>query len=94
VWGRLVIGSIDNFIRPRLVGERAGLSELVTFFALLGGIQVFGLVGIILGPLLFAVAASILDVLSDRDVTPAAAELEEPAAPTELSEAEPHVEAQ
>lgn len=66
VWGGLVISSVDNFIRPRLVGERVGLSELVTFFALLGGLRVFGLVGVVMGPLLFAVAASILDSLSDE----------------------------
>lgn len=66
VWGALVISSVDNFVRPRLVGERVGLSELVTFFALLGGLRVFGLVGIVIGPLLFAVAASILDSMSDE----------------------------
>lgn len=70
VWGGLVVGSVDNFIRPRLVGERVGLSELVTFFALLGGLRVFGLVGVVMGPLLFAVTASILDVLSDGEATP------------------------
>jgi predicted PurR-regulated permease PerM len=71
VWGGLVVGSVDNFVRPRLVGERVGLSELVTFFALLGGLRVFGLVGVVMGPLLFAVAASILEVLTDeKDMTP------------------------
>jgi predicted PurR-regulated permease PerM len=71
VWGGLVVGSVDNFVRPRLVGERVGLSELVTFFALLGGLRVFGLVGVVMGPLLFAVAASILDVLTEeKAVTP------------------------
>jgi predicted PurR-regulated permease PerM len=59
-----VISGVDNFVRPRLVGGRVGLNELVMFFALLGGLQVFGLIGIILGPTLFAVAASIIEVLS------------------------------
>jgi predicted PurR-regulated permease PerM len=63
-WGTLVISGVDNFIRPKLVGGRVGLNELVMFFALLGGLQVFGLIGIILGPTLFAIAASIIDVLS------------------------------
>jgi predicted PurR-regulated permease PerM len=96
VWGGLVVGSVDNFIRPRLLGERVGLSELVTFFALLGGLRVFGLVGVVMGPLLFAVAASILDVLTDRDATPAPEpDLNAPEATPELNEAEsPHVEAQ
>ncbi len=64
VWGGAVISSVDNFLRPRLVGGRVGLSELVMFFALLGGLQVFGVLGIVMGPVLFAVAISILDVLS------------------------------
>lgn len=71
VWGGLIVGSVDNFVRPRLVGGRVGLSELVTFFALLGGLRVFGLVGVVMGPLLFAVAASILEVLTEeKGITP------------------------
>jgi predicted PurR-regulated permease PerM len=66
VWGTLVISGVDNFLRPRLVGGRVGLSEIVMFFALLGGLQVFGILGIVLGPVLFAVAASIVDVLSEE----------------------------
>jgi predicted PurR-regulated permease PerM len=70
VWGTLVISGIDNFVRPRLVGGRVGLSELVMFFALLGGLRVFGVLGIVLGPVMFAIAASILDVLGDRTALP------------------------
>lgn len=65
-WGTLLVSGVDNFLRPKLVGGRVGLSELVMFFALLGGLQTFGLLGIIMGPVFFAVAASILDVLSDE----------------------------
>jgi predicted PurR-regulated permease PerM len=64
-WGTLVVSGVDNFLRPRLVGARVGLSELVMFFALLGGLQVFGILGIVLGPVLFAIAASVVDVLSE-----------------------------
>lgn len=73
VWGTLVISGVDNFLRPRLVGGRVGLNELVMFFALLGGLQVFGILGIVLGPVIFAVAGSIIDVLSTRHPGPAVA---------------------
>jgi len=66
IWGALVVSSSDNFLRPKLVGGRVGLSELVMFFALLGGLRLFGLLGIVLGPVLFAIAASIVDVLSAK----------------------------
>lgn len=70
VWGAAVISSVDNFLRPKLVGDRVGLSEFVTFFALLGGVQYFGFLGIVLGPVLFAILAAVIDVLKER--TPAA----------------------
>jgi predicted PurR-regulated permease PerM len=50
-------------------GNRVGLDELVMFFALLGGLQVFGVLGAVLGPVLFAIAASMVDVLTDTNPT-------------------------
>lgn len=63
--GALVIGTIDNILRPRLVGGRTGMHELVVFFAVLGGLKVFGLVGLLVGPAVFAVAWSLLVVFRD-----------------------------
>lgn len=66
VWGGVVVSSVDNFLRPKLVGDRVGMNELVIFFALLGGVQLFGLLGIVLGPVLFAVAIAIAETLNSR----------------------------
>ena len=57
VWGAVVIGMVDNFLRPRLVGQRAQMHELLIFFAVLGGLQVFGVLGILLGPVVVASVA-------------------------------------
>ena len=62
-WGVLVIGSIDNFLSPRLVGRRARLHELLIFFSVLGGIQVFGVLGLVLGPVLAAITLALIDVV-------------------------------
>ena len=67
VWGALVIGSVDNFLRPKLVGERTRLHELLIFFSVLGGLQVFGVLGIVLGPVIVAVTIALLDVLRQAD---------------------------
>lgn len=67
VWGALVIGSIDNFLRPKLVGERTRLHELLVFFSVLGGLQVFGVLGIVLGPVIVAITIALLDVLRQAD---------------------------
>jgi len=60
--GALLISTIDNFLRPRLVGGRTGLHELVVFFAVLGGLDLFGLVGLLVGPAILAVTWSLLDL--------------------------------
>jgi predicted PurR-regulated permease PerM len=57
----LVISLVDNFLRPRLVGKRAKLHELFIFFAVLGGLHVFGLIGLVLGPVVLAVALSLFE---------------------------------
>ena len=55
VWGVLVVGSIDNFLRP-LFMQGASMSTVVVFFSLIGGLHLFGLVGLIYGPLIFSIA--------------------------------------
>ncbi|MBC7911196.1 MAG: AI-2E family transporter [Pyrinomonadaceae bacterium] len=67
IWGALVIGSVDNFLRPKLVGEKTKLHELFIFFSVLGGLQVFGVLGLILGPVVLAVAIALLDVVRQAD---------------------------
>jgi predicted PurR-regulated permease PerM len=58
----LVIGSIDNVLSPRLVGRRARLHELLIFFAVLGGLQVFGVLGLVLGPVVVAMTLALIEM--------------------------------
>ncbi len=62
LWGAGAIGSVDNFLRPRLVGERTKLHELVIFFSVLGGLQVFGVLGLVVGPVVVAITLTLIDV--------------------------------
>jgi len=70
-WGRaiflavmltVVAGVIDNLMRPWFISGRARLNGLVVFIAVIGGMAVFGLLGIVLGPIVVALAASVLDL--------------------------------
>jgi predicted PurR-regulated permease PerM len=49
-----VVGSVDNVLRPRLVGRDTQMHELLIFFSTLGGLLLFGAMGFILGPILAA----------------------------------------
>lgn len=68
----LVVGSIDNVLRPRLVGKDTEMHDLLIFFATLGGISFFGIVGFIIGPILAALFVTIWDIYGTafKDVLP------------------------
>jgi predicted PurR-regulated permease PerM len=53
-WGALLISTIDNVLKTFLISERTRLPTLILFFALLGGLRAYGVLGVFLGPLLLA----------------------------------------
>ncbi len=69
-WGIVAVGLIDNVIRPYLVRKGSDVPFLYLFISLLGGLQVWGLKGIILGPVLVAVAPVIFDIYKKRYMAP------------------------
>lgn len=65
-WGGIAIGLIDNLLYPFLVGTRIRFHTLLIFFAIVGGLALFGASGVILGPLLLALADALLDIWRRR----------------------------
>lgn len=62
LWGALVVGVIDNVLRPMIVGRDTKLPDLVVLVSILGGIAFFGVVGIIVGPILAAMLDTVLGI--------------------------------
>jgi predicted PurR-regulated permease PerM len=60
--GSLLISTIDNVLRSILVSDRAHLHPLVAFFSVLGGLFVFGAAGVFIGPVLFVVALTLIEI--------------------------------
>lgn len=58
----LVITNVDNVIRPRLVGKRARMHDLLVFFSTLGGIAAYGIFGFIVGPIIAALLMALLEI--------------------------------
>jgi predicted PurR-regulated permease PerM len=65
VWCVVVVGTVDNFLRPKLVGGRTQMHDLAIFFSVLGGVQVFGMMGLLLGPVVFAITIALLTVFRE-----------------------------
>jgi len=60
--GSVVISQIDNVLRPFLISGRTSMHPLLLFFTILGGIYLFGLLGVVLGPIIAAIFVTLLKI--------------------------------
>lgn len=60
-----VAGNLDNIVRPRLVGKDTEMHDLFVLFGTLGGLSMFGLLGIIIGPIVAALFITIWEIYGD-----------------------------
>lgn len=69
----LVVGSVDNLLRPILVGKHTDMHELMIFFGTLGGLFTFGMAGLLIGPLIAALFITIWEIYGEafKDSLPA-----------------------
>jgi predicted PurR-regulated permease PerM len=66
VWGAVIVSTIDNILYPILVGSHLRAHTATILLSILGGIAVFGPIGIVLGPVLFTLATTLLDIWHTR----------------------------
>jgi predicted PurR-regulated permease PerM len=65
IWSAIIVGNIDNFLRPILIGGDAEMPDLLVLISTFGGLAMFGAVGLIVGPVLAAVTLTLLEILHE-----------------------------
>jgi predicted PurR-regulated permease PerM len=81
LWGLVVVGLIDNVVKPLLIKGGVQLDAAVLFFALIGGLALFGATGLIVGPLAVVLFVTVAGRRRDAALARRAPEPEPPAAP-------------
>jgi predicted PurR-regulated permease PerM len=73
LWCAVIVGSIDNVVRPWLVGKDTQMHDILILFSTLGGILYFGLPGFIIGPIVAALFVTVWDIYGQvfQDILPA-----------------------
>lgn len=66
VLGVFVISLIDNFLKPAIIGEKTKLPYFLLFLVILGGIRVYGLSGIFIGPVMAALFFALIDIYREK----------------------------
>jgi predicted PurR-regulated permease PerM len=62
LWGAIFVSLVDNIVRPWAMKGKAQLPAIPLLFAVLGGLQAFGFVGLVIGPLVFSFLMAIIDI--------------------------------
>lgn len=77
LWCALVVGGADNVLRPVLVGKETQVHELLVLLSTLGGMMLFGLSGLLLGPVLAVLFLTVWDIYGEafKDVLPGVGKL-------------------
>jgi predicted PurR-regulated permease PerM len=66
IWGAGLVVTIDNVLRPLVVMTRLPVHPLAVFVAMLGGVETFGLLGILFGPVILAVTIALFRMLREE----------------------------
>lgn len=65
-WGAIAVGTADNIIRPLVIAKQVRLHPLLLLFALVGGVQQFGFVGLFIGPVVMSMMLALADLLREE----------------------------
>lgn len=66
MWGLMIVGTVDNLLRPILVGKRLKIHTLLAFMSVVGGLLQFGPAGLIIGPTVLAITTVLLEIWAGR----------------------------
>src|SRR5882724_10216223 len=66
IWGVLVVSTADNWIKPLFIGGRAKLPTFLLLISILGGLQVYGFLGVFLGPVVLAILFSFVEIYREE----------------------------
>jgi predicted PurR-regulated permease PerM len=65
LFGVLVISMVDNLLRPKLISSKTNIHPLLLFFSVLGGIQAFGMIGLVAGPLITTLCLTLIEIYAE-----------------------------
>jgi predicted PurR-regulated permease PerM len=65
VLGTAVIGTVDNVVRPLIIHKSLSVHPILVLFSILGGVQLFGVMGVLLGPVILSITAALVTMLQE-----------------------------
>lgn len=62
IWGALVVSTVDNILKPWIIGEKTKIPTLFLFMSIIGGLATYGVIGVFLGPILLGLFLTLIEI--------------------------------
>jgi predicted PurR-regulated permease PerM len=69
IYGTFIISTVDNIIKPIVIGERANIHPIVMIFAIFGGLNLFGFIGVFIAPIIVVIIYNLLNIYQQRYIS-------------------------
>ena len=66
VYGVFLVGTIDNILKPKIIGDKGGLHPVFVLLGVVGGLQLFGFIGVLIGPILLAIMVTFVQIYEEE----------------------------
>ncbi len=66
LYGSLVVGTIDNILKPKIIGDKAKIHPILVLLGVVGGLNLFGFVGLVVGPIILAIFMTIVRIYEEK----------------------------
>jgi predicted PurR-regulated permease PerM len=66
LYGVLIVSTIDNLLKPKIIGNKAKVHPIFVLLGVLGGLKLFGVIGLVIGPVILAVGTIIVRIYEEE----------------------------
>jgi predicted PurR-regulated permease PerM len=66
IYGVFVVGTIDNILKPKIIGDKGGLHPILVLLGVVGGLSLFGFIGVLVGPILLAILITFMNIYEEE----------------------------
>ncbi len=68
LYGAFIVSTVDNFIRPKIIGDRGKVHPVLVLLGVLGGIKLFGFIGFVVGPVVLTLLVALINIYQKENV--------------------------
>ena len=66
LYSALIVGTIDNILKPKIIGSKGGLHPVLVLLGVVGGLKFMGFIGVVIGPILFAILVAFIKIYEEE----------------------------